>query len=157
MCNIQAPRNKAAVTAYKSLVTCSQTHAFNTFNFLPVTPSLTAPPLFVTFQPDTPVLVLPPLGFRLFFLFCFMSSSAPCRRAAECQGENVAVRHLPYPQITVTFRARLVSPSRLRHTWVQGYARTGAPSSSEAEISLHQSQTISPNRCPGGLQSGKSS
>lgn len=156
MCNIQEPRSEAVVTAYKSLITCSQTHAFNTFNFLPVTLSLTAPPLFVTFQPDTPLLLLPPLVFRLFFPPLLMSFSAPCRRAAECQGENVAVRHLPYPQITVTFHARLVSPSWLRHAWVQGYVRNGTPSSSEAEISLHQSQTISPNRCPGGLQSGKS-
>lgn len=156
MCNIQEPRNKAVMTAYKSLVTCSQTHAFNTFNFLPVTLSLAAPPLFVTFQPGTPLLLLPPLVFRLFLFFCFMSFSAPCHRAAECHGENVAVRHLPYPQITVTFHARLVSPSRLRHTWVQGYVRNGTPSSSKAEISPHQSQTISPNRCPGGLQSGKS-
>lgn len=98
MCNIQEPRSKAVVTAYKSLITCSQTRAFTTFNFLPVTPSLTAPPLFVTFQPDTPLLLLPPLVFRLFFfhfnvLLCSLPSRSrvsrrECRRATPAISTN---------------------------------------------------------------------
>lgn len=95
MCNIQEPRNKAVATAYKSLITCSQTHAFNTFNFLPVTPSLTAPPLFVTFQPDTPLLLLPPLVFRPFFFFFFnvLCSLPSCSRVSrrECRRATPAI------------------------------------------------------------------
>lgn len=128
MCNIQEPGDKAAVTANNSLLTCSHTPAFNTFNFLSVTLSLTLPPLFVTSQPDTPLLLLP-LGFPPPPNARLSSLPSSIRVSLRHQSENVAVQHPPYPQITVTFHARGVSQSWAPHTQVQGYARNDTPSS----------------------------
>lgn len=75
--------------------------------------------------------------------------------------ENVSAQHLPYPQITLTFHAHGGHSHVIQHAQVQGCPRQtkmdrciGPGSGSRAEISLHQSQTISPNWCPGGCQSG---
>lgn len=124
MCNIQEPGNKAAVTAYNSLLTCSHTPAFNTFNFLSVTlVTHSSSPICHLLNLTRLCCSSPPPNARL------SSLPSSIRVSLRHQGENVAVQHPPYPQITVTFHARGVSHSWARHTQVQGYACNDTPSS----------------------------
>lgn len=156
MCNIQEPGNKAAVTAYNSLLTCSHTPAFNTFNFLSVTLSLTLPPLFVTSQPDTPLLLLP-LGFffsppqHTSLLSPVVYPSVPQASRRECRRATPAIS-TNHCDLSCTRGVAVMGPA---HVSPRLCVERHSKFSSQAEISLHQSETISPVRRPGGLQSGK--
>lgn len=136
--------------------------------------ALTQPPLFLTPRPDTPLLLfllvmhhflddtlLLSLSFHLFhrtwastlpFAYALLSSVLKMTVSLRPRQVNVAALHLPSSQITLTFHTRRGHCHLIQHAQVQGCPCqpkmdqcTGPSSGSRAEISLHQSQTISPN------------